>query len=392
MSGEALPASATQGSSEPSISLKIGTRGSALAIVQAEAFRLLLRTYEPTLQTTIVPVNTALGDRNKVTNLHALASEGKSLWTEELEEELRQGAVDVLVHSLKDVPTKLDMAFVVAAVGPREDAQDAVVMSSTMQAKGHRKLADLPEGAVVGTSSVRRVAMLRRTHPHLVVKDVRGNVGTRLDKLDNPSLGFDALILAAAGLRRMGLGHRVSSLLGVEDGFLHAVGQGALGAEWRADDKRVAGLLKGLSVGEAEARVRLECVAERSLLRALEGGCSVPIGVHCSWATAEAGSESKAENLSRQDVADSGGYEYDNALPTGDSTSKYGGMLTMRALVVSPDGSAAVEGQRTRSVFSDADAEDCAGQLYKDLVERGVEDVLKDIPLNRAMIKAQNNA
>ncbi|KAK0507988.1 hypothetical protein JMJ35_009877 [Cladonia borealis] len=166
--------------------LRIGTRSSALALAQVSLFTSLLPS---SLPTTTLPSHTNLGDIDKSTNLHTLASGGKSLWTEDLETELREGRVDIIVHSMKDVPTQISREFRVAAVGGREEARDAIVMNPQRSRDGKKTLSDLPEGGVIGTSSVRRAAMIKRTHPHLRVADVRGNIHTRLRKLDDPAHG-----------------------------------------------------------------------------------------------------------------------------------------------------------------------------------------------------------
>lgn len=192
------------------------------------------------------------------------------------------------------MPTQLPTGCVLGAAFHRADSRDCVVMSAAARARGWERLGDLPAGSVVGTSSLRRAAQVRRLFPGLVVKDVRGNVGTRLKKLDDEEgWGFQCLILAAAGLLRIGEGRRLSCYLGRKnDGWLGAVGQGALGVEVREGDGRVRGLVEGLmgleggwdddDCGEGRM-VWLACLAERSLLRTLEGGCSVPIGVETEW-------------------------------------------------------------------------------------------------------------
>ena len=304
----------------------------------------------------------------------------------------------MIIHSLKDVPTKLPTGCVCAAVGPRDEARDAVVMSAARQAEGWKRLGDLQEGGVVGTSSVRRAAMVRRMYPHLVIKDVRGNVGTRLRKLDDSSEGYDALVLAGAGVQRLGIGGRISSWLGSEEGVLHAVGQGAVGVEWREGDEWVEGILaeteKGL--GKAGRRVRWECVGERSLLRVLEGGCSVPVGVECVW---EEGSLQTGDGKGTDAVVDqtnqlNNSYEQDDALPEGPDTEreKYGGILIMRAMVVSLDGKQCVEGTRRHYVSSNAEAEECGWRMAGDLVDKGAGKILEEITLNREMIKDQDGA
>lgn len=304
----------------------------------------------------------------------------------------------MIIHSLKDVPTKLPAGCVCAAVGARDEARDAVVMSQAWKAEGWRTLGDLKKGGVVGTSSVRRAAMVRRMYPHLVIKDVRGNVGTRLRKLDDPSEGFDALVLAGAGVQRLGMGERISSWLGSEEGVLHAVGQGAVGVEWREGDEWVERILAQAenTLRKPGKRVRWECVGERSLLRVLEGGCSVPVGVECAW---EEGSLQKGDGIGTDAVVEQSdqqesGYEQDDALPEGPDTEKenYGGILIMRAMVVSLDGKQCVEETRRHYVSSDAEAEECGWRMARDLVEKGAGEILKEITLNRGMISGQDGA
>ncbi|KAL8697192.1 MAG: hypothetical protein Q9201_007250, partial [Fulgogasparrea decipioides] len=348
---QAPPLSSAPPTSVSPRTLRIGTRASALALAQVSIFTALLAPIHPTLPTQTVPISVA-GDRDKTTDLHTLAQTGKSLWTEELEVLLLKGEIDCIVHSLKDVPTKVVQGCEVKVVGERGERRDCVVFPrrstqermqgtvngeerSISQARGEdsttttaaaasngepspkkrktspstsspqsppRRLSDLPPASVVGTSSIRRSAIVRRRYPHLRIQDVRGNVGTRLRKLDDPALGFDCLILAGAGIQRLGLAERVSEWLDPfadeggggghgeqkEEGkgmMLHAVGQGAIGLEIREGDEWVNGLLEGREGGGGVVfnRVSWECLAERSLLRTLEGGCSVPVGVSCSW-------------------------------------------------------------------------------------------------------------
>ena len=303
--------------------------------------------------------------------------------------------MDVIIHSLKDVPTKLPSGCVCTAVGTRDEARDAVVMSLARQAEGWGGLGDLREGGVVGTSSVRRAAMVRRLYPHLEIKDVRGNVGTRLRKLDDASQGYDALVLAGAGVQRLGLGERISSWLGSEEGVLHAVGQGAVGVEWREGDKWVEGILAGAEkgLGKVGRRVRWECVGERSLLRVLEGGCSVPIGVDCVWEEGSLQTTGTDAVLDQTDLQKDG-YEQDSALPAAPDTDteNHGGILIMRAMVVSLDGQQCVEGSRRHYVSSDAEAEECGWRMAGDLVDKGAGEILKEITLNRGMIRDQDGA
>lgn len=200
----------------------------------------------------------------------ALAKIGdKGLFTKELELGMLHGHIDIAVHSLKDLPTRLPEGLMVGAILERETPNDAVVVNPKHVGS---TLATLPSGAVVGTSSLRRRSQLTRAYPHLVFKDVRGNLNTRLRKLDSGE--YDALILAYAGLKRLGWGERIAEVLTPEQS-LHAVGQGALGVECRAEDPYILSLLSKLHHEETA----LCCRAERSFLRELEGGCQVPVGV-----------------------------------------------------------------------------------------------------------------
>jgi hydroxymethylbilane synthase len=179
-------------------------------------------------------------------------------------------SIDLAVHSLKDLPTKLPDGLVLGCVTERVNPADALVVNAQHQDK---QLDSLPEGAIIGTSSLRRLAQLRHYYPHLTFKDVRGNVNTRLGKLDAGE--YDGIILAVAGLQRLGMGDRIHQVI-PSDISLHAVGQGALGIECRANDAEVLEILKMLE----DIPSRDRCLAERAFLRELEGGCQVPIGVN----------------------------------------------------------------------------------------------------------------
>lgn len=278
------------------------------------------------------------------------------------------------MHSLKDVPTKLVAGCVVRAVGAREDPRDVLVVRAGRPG-GVTTLQGLLDagGGVVGTSSVRRAAMIRRRYPGLQIKDVRGNVGTRLRKLDaEPSEGYDCLVLAGAGIVRLGLGDRIASWLGPDEGLLHAVGQGALGVEFRDGDGWVESLLLAVGgEGGVGRKVGWACAAERMLLACLEGGCSVPVGVQTNW-----------EEEDDDDVSDHGD----------EARDKDAGILVMRAMVLAVDGSACVEGARRHRVGCDAAAEECGFELAKDLVARGAGAILEKITLNRGMVEAQGGA
>jgi len=216
----------------------------------------------------------SIGDQLLNESLASLAAKTPGLFTTELEGGLIVKQYDFVVHSLKDMPTTLPEGLVLAAITEREDPRDALVLNA--KHKGRNGLGGLPSGSVVGTSSVRREAIIKRDFPTLLVKMVRGNVGTRLGKLDNGE--YDALILAAAGLTRLDMSDRIASYLDPST-FMYGVGQGALGLECRAEDVETINILQRTANHRPS---QLRCEAERSLLRALQGGCQVPLGVHSS--------------------------------------------------------------------------------------------------------------
>jgi hydroxymethylbilane synthase len=253
---------------------------SELALWQTHHVRDLIKSVEPNLTFEIVSMET-IGD--KVLD-RALSKIGdKSLFTKELETALVANAVDIVVHSLKDLPTQLPPGLVIGCICSRESPQDAVVMCPRYRGC---KLKDLPAGSMIGTSSVRRVAQLKRRYPHLQFTSVRGNLNTRFLKLDDPTRAasegkgdgteYHALILALAGVERLGMRDRVDEVLSNED-CMYAVGQGALAVECREHDSVVLNLLSRIH----DEKSALTCLAERSLMRALRGGCSTPVAVYC---------------------------------------------------------------------------------------------------------------
>jgi len=249
--------------------LIIGSRGSRLALWQAEWVRSSLTRLHP--QTTVeIEIIKTSGDIQKDAPLSIIG--GKGLFTKEIEEALLDGRIDLAVHSLKDLPTVLPEGLAIAAITEREDARDALVLRNDLQLNAP-SIRNLPEEMIVGTSSPRRLAQLKHLRPGLTIKELRGNVDTRLRKLDAGD--YDAVILASAGLRRLGFNERISAAIATED-MLPAVSQGALGLETRAGDDETRMLLNGLD----HAQTRLACTAERSLLRALGGGCQLPIAAH----------------------------------------------------------------------------------------------------------------
>ena len=247
--------------------LRIASRRSQLAMVQTNWVKAELEKAHPGLTITVEAMATQ-GD--KILDV-ALAKIGdKGLFTKELEAQMLVGRADIAVHSLKDLPTKLPEGLMLGCITEREDPADALVVNAK---NANHRLDTLPEGAVVGTSSLRRLAQLRHHYPHLSFKDVRGNVITRLEKLDSGD--YDCLILAAAGLERLGFGDRIHQII-PGDISLHAVGQGALGIECVEDKPEVLEIIKVLEHTTTSRR----CLAERAFLRELEGGCQVPIGVN----------------------------------------------------------------------------------------------------------------
>lgn len=242
--------------------LVIASRESALAMWQAEHIRDRLRALYPQTSVSILGMTTQ-GDQILDVTLSKIG--GKGLFVKELETALENGSADIAVHSLKDVPMNLPEGFALACIGEREDPRDAFVSNQ------YDSLQALPAGAVVGTSSLRRESQLRARFPHLKIEPLRGNVQTRLRKLDEGR--YAAIILAAAGLKRLGLGDRIRNVISSDDS-LPAVGQGALGIECRADRADLVAALAPLHHDGTAACV----LAERAMSRALSGSCQVPLG------------------------------------------------------------------------------------------------------------------
>lgn len=245
--------------------LRIGTRGSPLALWQANHIAGLLAHYHA-IETQIVRIRTS-GDRlQSVTVSQADASaDTKGIFIKELEDALLAGTVDLAVHSMKDVPTEAPAGLAFPAITRREDVRDCLI------SREGRALDDLPPGARIGTSSLRRQAQLRHRRPDLEMVDVRGNVDTRLRKLASGE--FDAIVLALAGLKRLGVADKVTEILDASV-MLPAVGQGAIGIEARADDCATSKFVAALDDADTRACV----TAERALLHELQGGCQVPLG------------------------------------------------------------------------------------------------------------------
>ena len=295
--------------------LVIASRGSQLALWQAHWVE---RTLTAAGHECRIEIIKTTGD--KITDVPLAKVGTKGLFTKEIEEALLDGRADLAVHSLKDLPTELPEGLVLAAVPEREDPRDAVV---------GKRLADLPSGAKVGTSSLRRAAQLRGLRPDLHVESVRGNLDTRLRKLDEGQ--YDAILLAAAGLKRLGWGDRIAEILPFEV-MCSAVGQGALAIETRA-----AGPGYEACAALDHAATHSAVTAERGVLGALGGGCQVPIGAHAT-------------------VED--------------------GRLRLMAMVASPDGLEVVRAEAEGPV---AQAETIGRELGAELLERGARRILEAV-------------
>lgn len=249
--------------------LVLGSRGSKLALAQTQWVADRLAAARPGLECEIKVIRTK-GDRVQDKPLDKIGDKG--LFVREIEEQILSGAVDVGVHSMKDMPTALPAGLCFARVWPREDARDALILRAGLAGRG---LADLPESACVATGSKRRAAQLLALRPDLRVTGIRGNIDTRLRKLDDPAEGLDALVLAAAGLRRLGLEGRISEYLSPAR-FVPACAQGALALELRQDNAELLTLLNSLCSPEDDAAV----TAERAFLAAAGGSCHLPAGAH----------------------------------------------------------------------------------------------------------------
>ncbi|EFR02784.1 porphobilinogen deaminase [Nannizzia gypsea CBS 118893] len=328
--------------------LRIGTRRSNLAIVQAKGVQDQLQKIAPDHTFEIEALHT-LGDKDQNSALYNFGA--KNLWTTELEELLTSGKLDVIVHCLKgecsknsDMPTNLPDSCDLAAIPLRDDPRDALIVKAGLP---YTSLQTLPEGAIIGTSSVRRSAQLHRLFPSLRFTNIRGNVETRLAKLDDPQSEYTCIVMSACGLERIGLGYRISQRLGSKDGgILHAIGQGALGLEVRKGDTKILHLLDQL----VDHKSSLACLAERALMRTLEGGCSVPIGVETEW-------------LDEGEAADP--------------------ILEMRAIVVSLDGSQCVEDSINAAVHTKDEATVLGQELAARMLKAGAATILEDINKNR---------
>lgn len=301
--------------------VRIATRKSPLAMWQAEHVAAELRRAHPGLEVEIIGMSTQ-GDKILDTPLAKIG--GKGLFVKELEQRMLDGGADIAVHSMKDVPVDLPEGLHLAVILEREDPRDAFVSNA------YATLGELPQGARVGTSSLRRQCQLADRRPDLRIAALRGNVNTRLRKLDDGE--YDAIILAAAGLIRLGFAERIRGFVAPEES-LPAIGQGAIGIECRAGDARVNALLQPLHHGSTASCVR----AERALNQRLEGGCQVPIGGHATL---------------------------------------HAGELHLRGLVGTVDGSEIVRGEIRGPVD---DAERLGRTLAEELLEHGAAEILRQL-------------
>ena len=304
--------------------LKIASRRSKLAMVQTLWVKEQLEKNIPNLEVSIEAMATQ-GD--KILDV-ALAKIGdKGLFTKELEAQMLVGHADIAVHSLKDLPTNLPDGLELGCITKRENPSDALVVNKKNECY---KLESLPAGSIVGTSSLRRLAQLRNKFPNLNFKDIRGNVITRIEKLDSGE--FDCIILAAAGLKRLGFESRIHQIIPSEVS-LHAVGQGALGIECKTKDEKILEIIRILEDKPTSQR----CIAERAFLRELEGGCQVPIGV----------------NSNVQDEK-----------------------LSLTGMVASIDGKILIKDQTIGSIYK---PEDVGRKLAEQLKSQGADDILSEI-------------
>ena len=299
--------------------LRIATRKSPLALWQAEYVRGLLQAAHPGLQVELLTMSTQ-GDRVLDSPLAKIG--GKGLFVKELEQAILEGRADIAVHSMKDVPAELPEGLGIGAILEREDPRDAFVSNQ------FTSIGALPQGARVGTSSLRRQCQLRAARPDLQILDLRGNVGTRLSKLDSGD--YDAIVLACAGLKRLGMGERITHAIAADE-MLPATAQGVIGIECRLIDDGVVRLISPLAHFETSLRTR----AERSMNAALAGGCQAPVA----------------------------GY-----------SELQGGLIGLRGLVGWPDGSEII---RAAISGPPEDAETLGRQLAEELLARGGRPILE---------------
>lgn len=301
--------------------LIIATRGSMLALWQANHIKDCIEKRHPGVKAELIKIRTT-GD--KITDVPLAMVGGKGLFVKEIEEALLDGGADLAVHSLKDVPTEFPDGLALTAITRREDPRDALISN------GKKRLAELPDGAKIGSSSLRRRCQLLKVRPDLNIVNLRGNLDTRIKKVEAGQ--FDAIILASAGMNRLGWENRIAERIST-DILLPAIGQGALGIETRVDDAETNGLLEFLNHRDTSVAVR----AERAMLKKLEGGCQVPIAAY-------------------------GEVDGDN--------------LRLRGLVGSIDGETLITDEVKGNT---ADAESLGVKLAETLLDRGAGEILEEV-------------
>lgn len=303
------------------MNIRIATRKSPLALWQANFVKQQILTNHPNLTVELIPMVTK-GDVLLDSPLSKIG--GKGLFVKQLEQAILNNEADIAVHSIKDIPAEFPEGLTLATICKRDDVRDSFISNK------YSNIDELPNGAIIGTSSLRRQCQLRAKYPHLQIKDLRGNVGTRLAKLDNKQ--YDAIILASAGLKRLALEDRIKQYIDT-DLILPAVGQGAIGIETRSDDKQILEILSVLD--DKHSRVCIE--AERAMNKALQGGCQVPIA----------------------------GYSQLN-----------NNILSLQGLVGRIDGSKIIKGTLEGSI---TEAEKLGQELAKRLLDQGAKAILKEL-------------
>jgi hydroxymethylbilane synthase len=307
--------------------IRIASRGSKLAMVQSEYVRDILKGLSDDLEITIVKVSTR-GDRDKSDFLHK--SESVGFFTSEVENSILDGRADMAVHSLKDLPTAYGAGLMVAAIPQRQSPADALVASAQVTS-----IEDLPAGTTIGTSSLRRIAQLRHIRDDLKCIPLRGNIETRVSKVASGKV--DAIVLACAGLNRLGLADKISAVLPPEE-FLPAPGQGALAVQIRQDDNELAELVS--QIDDRNSRITAE--AEREVLKATHGGCSIPLGAY--------------------------------AKISGDT-------ITIDAMISDIEGKTHIRKSKTTPLEQ---AKTCAGELAQELLDAGGKEILEKLKKNKS--------
>jgi hydroxymethylbilane synthase len=303
------------------LNIRIATRKSPLALWQANFVKQQILTNHPNLTVELIPMVTK-GDVLLDSPLSKIG--GKGLFVKQLEQAILNNEADIAVHSIKDIPAAFPEGLTLATICKRDDVRDSFISNK------YSNIDELPNGAIIGTSSLRRQCQLRAKYPHLQIKDLRGNVGTRLAKLDNQQ--YDAIILASAGLKRLALEDRIKQYIDTNL-ILPAVGQGAIGIETRSDDKQILEILSVLD--DKHSRVCIE--AERAMNKALQGGCQVPIACY-----------SQLNN----------------------------NILSLQGLVGRIDGSKIIKGKLEGSI---TEAEKLGQELAKRLLDQGAKAILKEL-------------